>query len=1042
MKRHTKFVLELLGGGFALVAVLAAAAALILATGSVPLDFLAPYLGAALSNPASDVRVTVAHARMALRQGPRLEIIARDVELRVGAGGPQIALPELAVDLSVGAALRGVIAPTRIALERPLLRLARDKGGEFHLGLDSAADASTEASLGQVLRDLSRPPHQGAPLGALTELTIRNARFLFDDQALGVVWRAGADLALHRDERGLRSDVTIATDDSGGPAVLRGEIDYVQATARLEARFDFTGLLPATWAAASPALAPLAALDLPISGTMRATLDSSRVAIVAASCDLQLGAGALRTAAMPGGALGISDGAVAASYDPTNGRIALEHFALDLGGPRISASGTIDGVGAGLLAGAWARVLDASLALDASDVPVAALPRLWPKTLSPDARRWVLANVLSGTAVRATARLGLHVDPDAPAAVDLRELSGTLAYRDVAVDFLGKLPPARGIDGTATFDLAAMEFAPTNGAVLGLRISDANISLSKLDVPDSRIAIAFALAGPLKDALVVLDAEPLGYARALGIAAADVAGDVAAHVNFTFPLGDRLELRQVGFAANATLSGVAIPRAVLGRDVSAGTFRLRLDRDAVQLDGSAALAGVPVTLSVRRSLAANPAERLSATLHARLDGDARRALGVDFFPDAVSGPVGIDFTYATISATAAQALVSLDFGESGLTIAPLGWSKSAGTPATAQLALSLAGEHVVAVRDMIFAGGGLEARLDAGLSDDGSGSLSRLDVAHLAVGATDAGGTAIRRDDGGWRITVSGRSFDATALADQLSRAASGDAREPAFDLDVRLDRLILGAARAAQNVRARLVGDGTHWQSATVDAVLAGGAPVRLRYGRVAANRRFSLRSDDFGGFLQLLGLADNVRGGRIEVTGIAVDDGPRRRLKLAADGTDYRLVHAPILAQLLSIASFSGIGALLSGDGIPFSRLTADLLYGDDRIVIDDFRTYGGAIGINAHGTVDRQAATLDLTGTLVPAYRLNTVLGNIPIIGDLLLGGEGEGIFGANFRVAGALDDPKVSVNPLSALAPGVLRKLFLFAPRNPGVPTSAR
>jgi hypothetical protein len=54
---------------------------------------------------------------------------------------------------------------------------------------------------------------------------------------------------------------------------------------------------------------------------------------------------------------------------------------------------------------------------------------------------------------------------------------------------------------------------------------------------------------------------------------------------------------------------------------------------------------------------------------------------------------------------------------------------------------------------------------------------------------------------------------------------------------------------------------------------------------------------------------------------------------------------------------------------------------------------------------------------------------------VLGDLLLGGQGQGLFAANFRVAGSLDDPKISVNPLSTLAPGFLRKLFLFEPGNP-------
>ena len=71
------------------------------------------------------------------------------------------------------------------------------------------------------------------------------------------------------------------------------------------------------------------------------------------------------------------------------------------------------------------------------------------------------------------------------------------------------------------------------------------------------------------------------------------------------------------------------------------------------------------------------------------------------------------------------------------------------------------------------------------------------------------------------------------------------------------------------------------------------------------------------------------------------------------------------------------------------------------------------------------------MDLRGTLVPAYTINSVLGNIPILGTLLTGGEGEGVFALTYRVSGAPDSPTVSVNPLSALAPGFLRS-FVVAP----------
>src|SRR5205807_1752948 len=118
--------------------------------------------------------------------------------------------------------------------------------------------------------------------------------------------------------------------------------------------------------------------------------------------------------------------------------------------------------------------------------------------------------------------------------------------------------------------------------------------------------------------------------------------------------------------------------------------------------------------------------------------------------------------------------------------------------------------------------------------------------------------------------------------------------------------------------------------------------------------------------------------------------------------DGNDYRVVRAPVLARLLSVASLSGINALLTGQGIPFNRLQGDVEISTGKIKLDNMRAYGGAIGINASGTIDREAAQMNVSGTLVPAYTLNSVIGDIPLLGDILVGGAGQGLFASNFRV----------------------------------------
>ena len=217
-------------------------------------------------------------------------------------------------------------------------------------------------------------------------------------------------------------------------------------------------------------------------------------------------------------------------------------------------------------------------------------------------------------------------------------------------------------------------------------------------------------------------------------------------------------------------------------------------------------------------------------------------------------------------------------------------------------------------------------------------------------------------------------------------------------------------------------------WRAAQLDARFPNGHQLSLHSAAQAGGRSLTFRSDDLGSTLSLLDITNNIVGGQVTVTGQMVDKGGKEVVVGHVEGTDYNLVHAPPMARILSLPSFSGAGSMLAGSGIPFTTLRGDFAYGDDRLVLDKLLAYGGAIGVTSNGVVDLGRDQLDLQGTIVPAYALNSIIGNIPVIGSLLLGGEGQGLFAANYRVTGSAADPQVSVNPLSALAPGFLRRLF--------------
>jgi hypothetical protein len=214
----------------------------------------------------------------------------------------------------------------------------------------------------------------------------------------------------------------------------------------------------------------------------------------------------------------------------------------------------------------------------------------------------------------------------------------------------------------------------------------------------------------------------------------------------------------------------------------------------------------------------------------------------------------------------------------------------------------------------------------------------------------------------------------------------------------------------------------------AGIDARFISGHELHLRFGGESGKQDLTFQSDDLGSTLSLLDVTDNIVGGRVAIIGQVSDAAGKRVLRGHVDGENYNLVRAPGFARVLSLASLSAIGSMLAGSGIPFTTLRGDFAYSRDRVVLEDPLAYAGAIGVTANGRLELGVKSLDIQGTIVPAYTLNSIIGNVPVLGSLLLGGEGQGLIAATYRATGSVTDPQISVNPLSALTPGFLRRLL--------------
>ncbi|MGH6912476.1 MAG: AsmA-like C-terminal region-containing protein, partial [Geminicoccales bacterium] len=221
---------------------------------------------------------------------------------------------------------------------------------------------------------------------------------------------------------------------------------------------------------------------------------------------------------------------------------------------------------------------------------------------------------------------------------------------------------------------------------------------------------------------------------------------------------------------------------------------------------------------------------------------------------------------------------------------------------------------------------------------------------------------------------------------------------------------------------------DETGWREAHLGAALPGGGRLEARLEPENGHQRLTVSSSNAGDLLQALDQTNRIQGGELSLNAVIT----RREPTIAAEGTfkieDFTLLNAPVIARLLTLASLTGIGNLLGGEGIFFDRLDLPFELRDGALTFDRGRMSGSQVGLTLNGSVELETDQLDLEGTVVPVYTVNRVLGNIPLVGPFLAGKEGEGAFAATYWVQGELSDPQITVNPLAVLAPGFIRDLF--------------
>ncbi len=1001
--------------------------------GPIALDWLAPYVQAAFDQSGIGLKVAISGVRLALdRDARQLDLRAVDVRVSLPNGEPFASFPEMATSFALDALLEGRLQPTRVVVERPVLRLVRDASGTISAQIGGGGDQATPALGPQALEQLAGPRERETPLGLLRELRIRGATVSVEDRQSGQTWRAeGVDLAVERSAKGVRGDFSLAVPMGTSLPEVRAIYRYFADRKVLDLDLSIDGVQPADIPPLIPELAQLQHLDAPVSGTLRARLDLANHQALGSRLDLELGKGRLRSEWLPTGSVMLEKGELHAVYAPENAQAQLEKLVLDLGGgTELKLAGTVDGITSELLAApADARPagrVTAKLSGALQHVPAARLGELWPPAFADGGRRWALANIRDGMLDEIAAQVSLDLDPVGHAG-RVMSARGNLRYHDLTVNYFNGLPPARKVSGTAVLGDKRIDFMPTGGELKGLKVTGGLVQLTDLGVAGrvEQLTIDLTLAGPLQDALEVIDAKPLHYAHAIGIDPAHVSGRAETQLHFKFPLYADLKVEAIDYAAKSAITGANLGKIALDRVLSDANLALDLTPAGAHVQGTARFDGMPVKLDGSVPFHPKSGPHAVYKVGLTLDDEARKRLELDIPPDRLKGPVAADVVYSAQGPGKGEAVATLDLRGTTLAIPEAGWSKPADQPGSAKVVIDLENDKVSRIPQIDVKAPGLDGRFAARLGPDGR-QLEQIEIGRLVVGKTEVGGMVTRRAGGGWLAEIHAPRVDAQPLIKEAASGTPSATSSPPLAVSARVDRLVLGPTREVQRLTATLVRTGGIWQSGRIEGNYPNGHHLALRFGEDGGHRLI-FQSDDLGATLRAFDIANDVVGGKLTVDGQFTQTAGQRTLKAHVEGENYTIVRAPVMAQLLAVPSLTGFASMLSGTGLPFATMRGDFTYSGTRLSFERVLAFGESLGVTASGWIDLDRDWLELKGTIAPAYLLNSMIGHVPVIGEIL-GGGSQGLFATNFALSGASGDPQVRVNPLSALTPGILRQLF--------------
>ena len=267
-------------------------------------------------------------------------------------------------------------------------------------------------------------------------------------------------------------------------------------------------------------------------------------------------------------------------------------------------------------------------------------------------------------------------------------------------------------------------------------------------------------------------------------------------------------------------------------------------------------------------------------------------------------------------------------------------------------------------------------------------------------------------------ILIDGDVYDATKLVQTIIDSDN----QKFFYFDTKLEIRLKNLIKSNNNLRDFIMigqlksGNLVNLSSKVEDDI---GSFLDINYNKKDNESTLKIFSTNPLLLLEEFSFFEGIRNGELEFEYLTSETSKTGSLKIKS----FNLKEAPIFAKILSLADLRGLFDALSNEGIFFEQLEILFSVKGDELKIDEVFVNGPSLSLLMDGYIDQESKLVSLSGDLIPAKMINSVISKIPVIGGVLVGDQkkGEGVFGVSFKIKGLPGDIKTTVNPIKTITP---------------------